>query len=180
MKWIPRNGLRFLHQSNSVSATDKYSGHSWNWQLWHSEKIRLGVSTGSTYQPCHILSDMGQVTSICLHLNFLSAEWVCVSPGLCSVVTFLTFPCSAVYWEGSPHRRSGHLASGWVGLQEALAGDRVGREEAGRLLCPSRTVSRVAGLFVILRAPSSYHLPFPPLPALANICAASVSFFTWP
>lgn len=79
--WFLGTG-RFLHQSSSISAADECSVHLWNWQLWRSEKTRLG--SRCTYQLCPVLRDLGRVTSIYLCLDFSPAKWVCVS--LCPFV----------------------------------------------------------------------------------------------
>ena len=107
----------------TLSATDAYSGHAWNWQLWHSEKMRLGGSVGPQYQLCHLLSDMGQVTSIYLHLNFSSVKGVCVSCGLRCI--------SDVLHIGRVHPAGGRFPGGQVsgllpgfGYREELVGDR--------------------------------------------------------
>lgn len=87
----------------------------------------------------HISSAIYPVTwvrsppSLCAWISHQQSEFVSALPCVpLSTVLFMTFPCSAVYWEVSPHRRSAQLASGWGWLQEALAGDRVGGEERSR------------------------------------------------
>lgn len=113
----------------TLSAGDECSGHSWNWQLWPAKKIRLGISNWVQISSAILLSGLGQVTSIYLHLNFSSVKGVCVSALACvplSSVVFLTFLCSALYWKSSScrwqiPRWSGKLASDWVWLQEGVS-----------------------------------------------------------
>lgn len=122
----------------TLSITNEYSGHTWNWQLWHSKKIRLEISIGSKCQLCLFIEwyELGYLHLSILEFLISKVSWCQPWPEfLCPQMNF----CPPLLYIGRVHSANGRLPSGQVnwlltgfGCREALAGDKGGGEGKSR------------------------------------------------